>query len=146
MAEARGDPAGGILGLCRLLSEHGEAIEADLQRYYGTDLRDLFRPGSGLTWRRLRALVANLPPDSALARTMVGPDSVWTLETQLLAAVHDRLSEANWQRGNAGAKSPSRRPQPIPRPGARADRIGGTNRDVREVAGYLARFQPDNGG
>lgn len=146
MAEARGYAAGGILGLCRLLNEHGEAIEADLQRYYGTDLRDLFRPGSGLTWRRLRALVVNLPPDSALARTMVGPDSVWTLETQLLAAVHDRLSEANWQRGNAGSKTPSRRPQPISRPGVRSDRIGGTNRNVREVATYLARFHPDNGG
>lgn len=146
MAEARGNSAGGILGLCRLLNEHGEAIEADLQRYYGTDLRDLFRPGSGLTWRRLRALVVNLPSDSALARTIAGPDSVWTLETQLLAAMHDRLSEANWQRGNAGAKSPSRRPQPIPRPGVRTDRVGGTKRDVREVATYLARFQPENGG
>lgn len=146
MAEARGYAAGGILGLCRLLSEYGEAIEADLQRYYSTDLRDLFRPESGLTWRRLRALVVNLPPDSALARTIAGADSVWTLETQLLAALHDRLSEANWQRGNAGSKSPSRRPQPIPRPGVRTDRIGGTNRDVREVASYLVRFQPENGG
>ncbi|MFD7539566.1 MULTISPECIES: hypothetical protein [unclassified Streptomyces] len=116
-----------------------------MQRYYGTDLRDLFRPGSGLTWRRLRALVVNLPTDSALARTMVGPDSVWTLETQLLAAVHDRLSEANWQRGNAGSKSPSRRPQPIPRPGVGTDRIGGTTRDVREVASYLVQFQPETG-
>ncbi|MBB5934575.1 hypothetical protein FHS42_001622 [Streptomyces zagrosensis] len=117
-----------------------------MQRYYGTDLRDLFRPGSGLTWRRLRALVTGLPADSALGRAIAGPDSVWTLETQLLAAVHDRLSEGNWQRGNAGSKSPSRRPQPIPRPGVRTDRIGGTRRDVREVATYLARLQPGNGG
>lgn len=146
MAEARGCSAGGILGLCRLLSEYGEAIEADLQRYYGTDLRDLFRPDSGLTWRRLRALVVNLPADSAFGRTMAGPDSAWTLETQLLAAVHDRLSEANWQRGNAGSKTPSRRPQPIPRPGVRSGRIGGTDRDPREVAGYLAAFHPENGG
>ncbi|MET9147300.1 hypothetical protein [Streptomyces sp. NPDC004042] len=116
-----------------------------MQRYYGTDLRDLFRPGSGLTWRRLRALVVNLPSDSALARTISGPDAVWTLETQLLAAVHDRLSEANWQRGNAGSKSPSRRPQPIPRPGVRSDRIGGTDRDPREVARYLAAFHPESG-
>lgn len=146
MAEARGYAPGGILGLCRLLTEYGEAIEADLQRYYGTDLRDLFKPGSGLTWRRLRALITGLPADSALGRAMVGPDSVWTLETQLLAAVHDRLSEANWQRGNAGAKTPSKRPQPIPRPGVNSGRIGGTKRDAQEVAGYLARFQPDGGG
>lgn len=146
MAEARGGTAGGIAGLGRLLSEYGEAIEADLQRYYGTDLRDVFRPGSGLTWRRLRALVTGLPPDSALAQAMAGPDSVWTLETQLLAAVHDRLSEANWQRGNQGSKTPTRRPQPIPRPGVRSGRVGGTNRDSREVARYLARFRPENGG
>lgn len=117
-----------------------------MQRYYGTDLRDLFRPGSGLTWRRLRALVVNLPPDSALGRSISGPDSVWTLETQLLAALHDRLSEANWQRGNAGAKSPSRRPQPIPRPGVESGRIGGTDQDPREVAEYLAALQPTPGG
>lgn len=77
---------------------------------------------------------------------MAGPDSVWTLETQLLAAVHDRLSEANWQRGNQGAKHPTRRPQPIPRPGVRSGRIGGTKRDAREVARYLAQLQPENGG
>ncbi len=106
----------------------------------------MFRPGSGLTWRRLRALITGLPADSALARSMAGADHAWTLETQLLAAVHDRLAEANWQRGNQGSKTPTRRPQPIPRPGVRSGRIGGTKRDVREVARYLAQFQPENGG
>ena len=143
MAESRGCPGGGIVGLCRLLSEHGEAIEADLARYYSTDIRDLFRPGSGLTWRRLRALVLGLPEESALGRAIAGEDSVWTLETQLLAALHDRLSEGNWQRGNAGSKTPSRRPKPIPRPGVRPERIGRTTRSPEEVAAYLARFQPD---
>lgn len=145
MAVARGRPAGGIAGLCRLLSEHGEAIESDLQRYYGTDIRDIYRPGSGLTWRRVRALIAHLPADSALARSMAGEDSGWTLETHLLAAVHDRLAEANWQRGNAGSKSPTRRPTPIPRPGLRPERIGGTRRSPREVAEFLARLQPKGG-
>lgn len=141
MAEARGCSGGGIRGLFRLLSEHGEAIEADLQRFYGLDIRDLFRPGAGLTWRRLRALIMGLPAESALHRSMGGEDAVWTLQTQLLAAVHDRLSEANWQRGNAGSKTPSRRPSPIPRPGFRADRIGRTDRSPEHVAAYLARFQ-----
>ncbi len=145
MAKARGYSVGGISGLVRLLSEYGEAIEADLQRFYGTDIRELFRAGSELTWRRLRALISGLPPESALARAMAGPDHAWTLETQLLAALHDRLSEANWQRGNAGARSPTRRPQPIPRPGVGTGRIGGTKRDVHEVARYLAQFQPEKG-
>jgi hypothetical protein len=94
----------------------------------------------------VRALVVNLPAESALGREMAGEDSGWTLETQLLAALHDRLAEANWQRGNAGAKSPSRRPLPIPRPGMRSDRIGRTTRSPQEVAAYLVRFQPGTGG
>lgn len=146
MAEARGCPPGGILRLYRLISEHGEAIEADFQRFYGTDIRDVFRPGSGLTWRRVRAFIWALPADSALVREMSGEDAGWTLETQLLAAMHDRLAEANWQRGNAGVKTPSRRPVPIPRPGVRPDRIGMTERDPQEVAAYLAQFQPTPGG
>ncbi len=76
---------------------------------------------------------------------MAGDDASWTLETQLLAALHDRLAEANWQRGNAGSKTPDRRPTPIPRPGVRPDRIGGTDRDPREVAAYLATLQPSGG-
>lgn len=147
MAEPHGRDAGGIHALAEFLTEHGEAVEADFQRYYGTDIRDLWRPASGLTWRRFRALLSGLPPDSALARSLAGPDAGWTLETQLLAAMHDRLSEANWQRGNAGAKSPSRRPDPIPRPGVAAPgRIGSTTRSPQEVAAYLERFQPTGGG
>ncbi|GHA49911.1 hypothetical protein GCM10010329_85110 [Streptomyces spiroverticillatus] len=145
MAGARGCPGGGIVGLFQLLSEHGEAIEADFQRYYQTDIRDAFTPGTGLTWRRVRALLVSLPADSALARSMGGEDAIWTLETQLLAGIHDRLAEGNWQRGNAGAKSPSRRPSPIPRPGVGAGRIGGTERDPQEVAAYLAGLQPATG-
>lgn len=145
MAGTRGRSAGGTFGLCRLLSEHGEAIESDLQRYYGTDIRDLYRPGSDLTWRRLRVLVAYLPADSALARSMAGEDAGWSLETHLLAALHDRLAEANWQRGNTGAKTPTRRPTPIPRPGHRPERIGGTRRNPQEVAAVLARLQPSGG-
>ncbi|BAU83124.1 hypothetical protein SLA_2191 [Streptomyces laurentii] len=87
-----------------------------------------------------------LPAESTLGRALAGEDAGWSLETQLLAALHDRLAEANWQRANEGTKSPSRRPTPLPRPGVRPDRIGGTQRDPREVAAYLARWQPVSGG
>jgi hypothetical protein len=30
----------------------------------GTDLRDLYRPGTGLTFRRLKMLVTSLPPNA----------------------------------------------------------------------------------
>lgn len=39
-------------------------------RYANTDLRDLYRRGSGLTFRRLKVLVKSLPP------TQVGMDGV----------------------------------------------------------------------
>lgn len=146
MAASRGRDGGGIVGLYGLLTEYGEAIEADLQRYYRVDVRDAFRPCSGLTFRRLRALISHLPTDSALARRIGGEDAEWTLERQLLAAIHDRLAEGNWQRGNAGSKTPGRRPKPIDRPGVRGNRIGGTDRDPREVAAYLASLQPRGGG
>ncbi|MFI0262078.1 DUF5361 domain-containing protein [Streptomyces sp. NPDC017056] len=77
---------------------------------------------------------------------MAGPDSAWTLDAQLLAGIHDRLAEANWQRGNAGSKSPRARPKPIPRPGVRGGRVGGTRRAPAEVARYLVQFAPTGGG
>jgi hypothetical protein len=35
----------------------------------------------------------------------------------MIADVYDALAGANWQRANEGAKTPSRRPDPYPRPG-----------------------------
>jgi hypothetical protein len=59
-------------------------------------------------------LVRQLPEDAATWRSAHGDDAHWNLDRQLLAAVADRLAEANWQR--AGGKS-GNRPKPIPRPG-----------------------------
>ncbi|MFE5332569.1 hypothetical protein ACFRCG_39945 [Embleya sp. NPDC056575] len=60
--------AGGIAGLAHLLREHGEAIEADLLRYYQVDLLDLYR--GEMSWRRLRVLIRYLPVESATSRAM----------------------------------------------------------------------------
>ncbi|MGK4584545.1 hypothetical protein [Kitasatospora sp. HPMI-4] len=51
-----------------LLSEHAEAIEADLLRYYRLDLLDYHR--GSMSARRLRVLVRHLPEDSALGRAL----------------------------------------------------------------------------
>jgi hypothetical protein len=40
-------------------------VEADLA-FQGIDLRDLYRPGSGLTPRRLLVLIRALPPTATL--------------------------------------------------------------------------------
>lgn len=94
---------------------HGGALEADLLRYYGADLRLLGR-SPALTWRRLSALVRGLPPESATGRELTGG---WTTGDYLLAEVVDGVLGGNWQRGNAGAKPRDRseRPKPRWRPG-----------------------------
>ncbi|KJK57549.1 hypothetical protein [Saccharothrix sp. ST-888] len=52
-----------------LLTEHAEAIEADLLRYYRLDLLDYHR--GAMSARRLRVLVQHLPEESALGRALL---------------------------------------------------------------------------
>ncbi len=134
--------AGGILGLARLLREHGEAIEADLARFYGVDLRDLWR--GRLTWRRLLALIRGLPADSALARAQAGPDAAWGLTEHLLARLVDEIAWLTWLTANRDLKpgKRSRMPEPVPRPGvARKQRQEMT--DV--MANRLLAMAPEGG-
>lgn len=60
-----------MIGLVRLLrTPRGfGAVEADLSRYHGIDLLDLYRPSASLTWRQVLVRWVNLPPDSA-SRTL----------------------------------------------------------------------------
>lgn len=114
-----GEPRpGGTAGLAAFLSQHQDAVEADLLRYYNLDLpRDL---GSDrLTWRRLRALIERLPPDAATVAETRGADAGWTLETMLLALIADHAAIANWQRACEGRKAGQRpkAPRQIERPG-----------------------------
>lgn len=90
---------------------HGSAIEADLLRYYGVDLRWLV--DGRLSWRRFSVLLANLPADSATAQAMHGELAHWQTAEYLMANVVDLLRLSVWQR--SGGKG--ERPKPIPRPG-----------------------------
>lgn len=50
-----------------MVDEFEDEVEADLQRFYGVDYRDRFRPGGGesrLTLRRLGVLLQGLPMES----------------------------------------------------------------------------------
>lgn len=81
-----------------MIRDHGDAVEADLA-FRGIDLRDLYRPGSGLTLRRLNLLVSALPPDALLWGELQAAKKKAEIPTvdQIRArqAHYDRLREAS---------------------------------------------------
>lgn len=103
---------GGIFGLVLILTERTGEVEADLLHYYGEHLSSLYT--GGMTWRRLRNLIRNLPHEAAVHRAERGP---WGLAEQLLAAVVDEARVANWQRAQLHTKEKLKPPKPIERPG-----------------------------
>jgi hypothetical protein len=129
--------------LYRLLRDHAAEVEADLQRYYRVDLRDLWR--GGLTMRRLRALIDGLPGDAMLwTAVRRRPDTVpapantdalrWGTDQELAAAMIDAIREVTWAVMQANARGAVKRPKPFPRPrvGAAAQqRTGGMSAQAR---------------
>lgn len=109
MGEGVGDVRPGTLGLLDLLDEYWEPLDYELLRL-GLDINQAGT--STLDWRRLRAVITYLPPDSALAKAMIGPTANWSPADYMLAAAVDALNLANWQR--TGKKH--NRPKPLPRP------------------------------
>jgi hypothetical protein len=72
---------------------------------------------AALSWRELDVLLAELPSDSATARSLNGGERPWTPLEHLLAGIFDTLQVLAWQNANQGRKSPTKRPTPLPRPG-----------------------------
>lgn len=64
------------------MRDHGGAVEADLQRYYGVDLGALWR--GELSLRRLAVLVEYLPVGSATWAAQANVPYGWTLTDVLL--------------------------------------------------------------
>lgn len=94
---------------------------------------------SDLTYRQLLNWIKNPARGSAHARRLLGDEHAWGLTEHLLAGVHDRLAEGNWQRGNG--KGP--RPKPLPRPGVGGGgrKFGGSKgRSPAEMKAELARI------
>ena len=115
MGRGVGRRVGGITGLVELLTEHAEAVEADLidrglrQRWLGTE---------DLTWPDLRAVVRNLPEDSALVRAMDPEAAKWTGRNgmiQLLHSVEHHQRILAWQQTEDGSKGRNV-PKPLPAP------------------------------
>lgn len=105
---------GGILGLHRLLREHGEAIEYDLitldrhRDWLGTER---------LTWRDLLVIVRQLPAGSALDRSQRGAESDLRSDAYLLGMVVNLLQTVSWQLAG-DPKAP--KPEPFLLPGQQA--------------------------
>jgi hypothetical protein len=117
---AGGDRAGGSTALGQLILEgHGGALRADLQRYYGLDLVDLWR--GTLSPRRVWQLSEYLPTDSALHAELSGglEFRAWNLQTQLTAHLLNaiRAADVNNVRVNGGKAKPPK-PVDVPTPKA----------------------------
>lgn len=67
-----------------------------------------------MSLRRLRVLVQNLPPDSAVVRAI--RKTHWTDQEYLLAHIVDHLSFYRYEFAKANGASP-RQPEPTRRPG-----------------------------
>lgn len=84
-----------MIGLCLLIRDHGDVVEADLA-FQGIDLRDLHLPNGGpsrLTPRRLLVLIRGLP----VPGPMGGGAAIWGVlehaEKQAQKPTADRIRE-----------------------------------------------------
>lgn len=123
MAEAFRAGAGGISGLRRFLTEHGEAVEWDMARYWpGRSLLELYR--GDMSWRELRVFLRYLPPDSATAaavRGLTAEEEHWTMERQLMASMVDSqnflAALTLYVNADPKRRGKFKPPDPIDRPG-----------------------------
>lgn len=119
---------GKIVEVSEWLEAHAETVEADLQRWYGIDLRDLFR--GRLSYRRLWVLVTKLPADSWTQTELrdsappvvddertakFGP---WALINYQLAQLLDSVHRLEYVQAVSGGLEPKPDPpKPVPKPG-----------------------------
>lgn len=101
-----------LASLAVVYNNYGEALEADLLRYWGVDINKI-------SVRRMRNLYERLPYDSDTFAEIaeVNPESrAWSPETYMLANVIDAVNYVAWSVQAANSKRPPRRPKPVDRP------------------------------
>lgn len=122
-------------------------MEADLLRYFGTDLRDLWR--GGLSYRRLWVLLKELPVDSSTQTRLrdaanaeleelvaAPPDQPaqfgpWALTNYQLAALTDEVAWLRFVIARANGAEDYPQPTPVPRPGLNRPRRIQSEANVR---------------
>lgn len=154
MARVCGDGAGGIGGLVELIRQHGGAIDADFQRFYGMTVADVIC--GRVTLRRFRDLFNGLPAEGTAQwrharrnpapdrQPQSPPDDWWTGERDLLAGVIDSVNVLVWLH-TKDAQDGKNRPKPIPRPGVTAEVKPVARLSPGEAAARLAAIGPSGG-
>lgn len=108
--------------LLALVRQHTAAVEADLQRFYGVDLADLWR--GALSIRRLSVLVYGLPAESLTVAALNGTDPGWDAGALVTADVFAALT-GQPHPARPEPRKPSRAPSLHARLVAQRARLGG---------------------
>ncbi len=113
-----GYPSPKLRGLIGLIDEYGEFLAADLQQFYGVDLRDLLRPGAGLTPMYLLALIRGLPMESRFNAERRGGQQFYGWDAQMYASVAtvNAVRALQYTYVAAHSKSKPKPPEPFPIP------------------------------
>lgn len=110
---------------------HEDEVRADLRRWYSVSLEDV---GGSVSWRDAAAMVAHLPSDSALMRS-VGDG--WSEAEHLLASIEYSLRVLRWQRTKDAVKRRNA-PEPLPSPSERRRSVEPADRaEMKRVADAL---------
>ena len=134
---ATGQSMQGIADVAAFIGDHPADLTSDLQRWYGVDLRDLWR--GHLSYRQVQAFIDGLPPESA-TKTRIrdqmtaedfasAPDpdgwGPWSKTEELLAVLIDRVRALEYVTLAVNGAKPAA-PEPVRRPG-----VGMTGRERR---------------
>lgn len=130
---------GKIQAVAQVVERFADELEADLQRYYQVDLLDLYRPKSGLSYRKMSVFISFLPPESATATAIrnaavdsgesqdgPSPDpskESWSQGTMLIASLIDEVRWLRHEFRGANSNTPGPPPSQVERPG-----VGGKKR------------------
>lgn len=109
---------GGSRGLAQLIDDYGEHLAADLLEYYRVDLRDVFRPESGLTPLYLLVLIRGLPEGSRFNSERRGGQQFrgWDSGRYAAVATVNAVRALQWTYVAAHSKTKPKAPDPFPIP------------------------------
>jgi hypothetical protein len=109
-------PAGGSITLTRILDNHGEAVLADLQAYYGINLvREM---GGGMSPTQIIVLIRQLPLESRTIASFRGGEEFigWGVDRYMMAQLMDSIQNTTYAVVAANSKRKPKAPKPVYRP------------------------------